>query len=346
MKSRRPLLIAGGLLALAVVAGLWWRSSHPPLRYTGFVEGEERVIRAEVAGRVTEVLFREGDTVPAGAVIARLDRAEIRARIATREREIAMLDADAARAQEQLELLRRTLPRDVETRNAEVRRVAASSELASLTWKRTARLERDGVASAQRLDDVRARRDESSNALAAAQSMLARARAEEGNIDVAQQALAVAQERRALAAAQLDELRVTEARHEIRAPDVATVLQTRFVWPGELAQPGTAIAALLDPEDKYVQIYVPASDVVRVVVGARVTIELDGAPERRFPGEVSFVADRATFTPEKIESRGDRLGQVYRAKVRILEGARELPAGAEGNVYPDRAPQLTARATP
>jgi hypothetical protein len=51
------------------------------------------------------------------------------------------------------------------------------------------------------------------------------------------------------------------------------------------------------------------------------------------PGEVSFVADQASFTPEKIETRADRLGQVYRAKVRILEGAEALQAGAEGNVY-------------
>jgi HlyD family secretion protein len=296
-----------------------------------------------MASRVVEVLFREGDAIPARAVIARLDTSEIRARIATKEREIAMLDADAARAEQQLELVRNTSPRDVEARRAEARRIEATSRLASRTFDRTAQLERDGVSSAQHLDDMRARRDESTNALVAAREMLERARAETRSVDVAQGALVVTRERRALAAAQLDELRVTEARHEIRGPDVATVLQTQFVWPGELAQPGSAIAAVLDPEDKYVQIYLPASDVTRIAMGTRVTIELDGAPGRRVPGEVSFIADRATFTPEKIESRGDRLGQVYRAKVRILEGARLLPAGAEGNVYPDDTPVVASR---
>jgi hypothetical protein len=51
------------------------------------------------------------------------------------------------------------------------------------------------------------------------------------------------------------------------------------------------------------------------------------------PGEVSFVADSANFTPEKIETRSDRLGQVYRAKVRILEGVERFQPGTEGNVY-------------
>ena len=51
------------------------------------------------------------------------------------------------------------------------------------------------------------------------------------------------------------------------------------------------------------------------------------------PGEVSFVADQATFTPEKIETRSDRLGQVYRAKVRILAEVERFQPGTEGNVY-------------
>jgi hypothetical protein len=52
------------------------------------------------------------------------------------------------------------------------------------------------------------------------------------------------------------------------------------------------------------------------------------------PGVISFIADEATFTPEKIETRSDRLGQVYRAKVRILEDVATFKPGTEGNVYP------------
>jgi hypothetical protein len=70
-----------------------------------------------------------------------------------------------------------------------------------------------------------------------------------------------------------------------------------------------------------------------MAVGRRVAIELDSRPGERVPGEVTFVADSATFTPEKIETRSDRMGQVYRAKVRILEGVERLQPGTEGNVY-------------
>ena len=49
---------------------------------------------------------------------------------------------------------------------------------------------------------------------------------------------------------------------------------------------------------------------------------------------MSFVADQANFTPEKIETRKDRLGQVYRVKVRILKEPERFRPGTEGNVYP------------
>jgi HlyD family secretion protein len=151
---------------------------------------------------------------------------------------------------------------------------------------------------------------------------------------------------RDLALAELAELEVTLGKYVIRAPAVATIVQTQYVWPGELAQPGTPILSVLDPADKYVQVYVPVVDVDLFPLGRRVEIELDSQPGHRVPGEVSFVADQATFTPEKIESRSDRLGQVYRAKVRILQDAERLQPGTEGNVYlvaPDGARERRPR---
>jgi HlyD family secretion protein len=145
--------------------------------------------------------------------------------------------------------------------------------------------------------------------------------------------LEMLRQRAALTEAQIAELEVTRAKYQIRSPGVPTVVQTQFVWPGELAQPGAAIVAVLDPEDKYVQVYLPVATMGKIRVGSRVELELDSTPGRRIPGEISFIADQANFTPEKIETRGDRVGQVYRAKVRVLQDAALLKPGTEGNVY-------------
>jgi len=204
---------------------------------------------------------------------------------------------------------------------------------------------KQGVTTVQRLDEAHSRRDQAESAVQRSRDLVGRAQAEERTIAVARQQLDVLRAQRDLARRQLDELRVLDAKYEIRAPAVGTVVQTQLIWPGELAQPGTAMLSVLDPRDKYVQIYVPVADAARVRVGSRVEIELDSEPGRRVPGEVSFVADQANFTPEKIETRSDRLGQVYRAKVRILEEVERFQPGTEGNVYLTRGAPATETAS-
>jgi HlyD family secretion protein len=331
--SRRRALPLVLLLTAAVIGVVWLRRGDGALHYTGFVEGEQRVLRAEVSGRVLEVGFGEGDAVPAGAIVARLDPSEIDARIASKQRELGVLEAQIRRQEEQVALTEATWTQDVAAQEATLRQAEADALLARRSYERTEKLRADGVTSPQRLDEARAARDATRSAVERARELLLRSRAQAGEIELARRQREVLGEQLALTRAQLDELAVLRARHDVRAPAADTVVQSQLLWPGELAQPGTPVLSVLDPRDKYVQIYVPVADVQRVRVGARVEIELDSAPGRRVPGEVSFVAGEANFTPEKIETRSDRLGQVYRAKVRILADVERFQPGTEGNVY-------------
>ncbi|HME72832.1 MAG TPA: HlyD family efflux transporter periplasmic adaptor subunit, partial [Myxococcota bacterium] len=292
---RRLILIT--VIAVAALVGLvaYLRSHHGEVHFTGFVEGEERILRSEVAARVLEVRFAEGDVVPPDAVVAQLDDAEIEARIHTKQQEIVTADADIARQEEQLAMVEQTWKQDLLVRQAEVRVATATADLAQRTLERKQMLLKSNVASQESLDEARSRHDETRSAVDRAHDMLARAQAEERQIAVAQRELEVLRQRRELAAAQLEELRVVAARYQIHAPQVGTVLQTQLIWPGELAQPGTPVASVLDPEDKYVQIYVPVADVSQLRVGQPVEIELDSELGTRTPGEVSFVADKANF---------------------------------------------------
>ena len=335
----RKLLLA--VLAVALAAGVgyaYWRRDHRPLFYTGVVEGEERVIRSEVTGRVLAVAFVEGDEVPADAVLARLDDRDIAAQIASKEQSLNVLAAQIGRQEQQVALVEQTWPQDVKARRAEENQAAAAAQLAEASYQRERTLISTGASTAQLVDEARSARDQAVSAQARAHDMVVRAEAESGTVEIAQHELEVLGQQRRLAEAQLNELRVTQAKYTIHAPPVPTRVETQFIWPGELAQPGTPLLALLDPRDQYVQIYVPVIDLARVRVGQRVAIELDSEPGRRTPGEISFLADRANFTPEKIETRDDRMGQVYRAKVKILADVERFRPGTEGNVYLDGAP--------
>ncbi|MCW5890799.1 MAG: HlyD family efflux transporter periplasmic adaptor subunit [bacterium] len=320
------------LLLAAVAAVAWLRRDGGPHRYTGFVEGEERVIRSEVTGRVLDVGFREGASLAAGAVLARLDDRDVAAREAAKRAEVDMLDAQIRRQGEQVTLVGETWVRQRDATAADVRQAEAAAALAERTYAREEELARTGASTRQLLDDQRSARDQSRSALQRAREMLGRAQAEEREIALARHQLDVLREQRAVTAAQLDELVVLRSKFTIHAPAVPTVAQTQLVWPGELAQPGTPVAAVLDPKDTYVQLYVPVADVAAFRLGRKVEVELDSRPGQRLAGEVSFVADQANFTPEKIETRDDRLGQVYRAKITLAD-AQGLQPGTEGDVY-------------
>jgi membrane fusion protein YbhG len=334
---QRKLLVIPLALLGAAAGGVWYlRTDHAPLHYTGFVEGEERIIRSEVSGRVLEVRFSEGASVPANEIIAVLDDRDIRTRVKTKQQELAVTEAEIRSQEERIQLVDSTWQRDVTARQAELHEAEATADLAERTYARDNVLVKSGVNSAQQLDDSRARRDQARSGLDRARAMLARVQAEERSIALARRELDTLREKREMTIAQLAELEVTASKCQIRAPATATVVQTQFIWPGELAQPGTAIVSVLDPTDKYVQIYVPVAEVSSLHIGQRVQFDLDSRPDHRIAGEISFIADKANFTPEKIETRSDRMGQVYRAKVRILEGVERLQPGTEGNVYVDR----------
>src|SRR5262249_2988355 len=134
MSKRLPILLA----VLAAIGGaVWWlRTEHGPVHYTGFVEGEERVSRSEVTGRVLEVPYREGSAVPAGAIVAKLDDRDIAARVAAKRAEVDSIDAQIRRQVEQITLTGSTWKRDRSAREADVREAAAAAERAERTFAR------------------------------------------------------------------------------------------------------------------------------------------------------------------------------------------------------------------
>ena len=330
MKRLLPVLVVAVLLAVVVV--LRHRDDDDG-RYTGFVEGEERVLRSEVSGRVVDVAFHEGDAVPAGAVVARLDDADIAARVDSARHQVDVLSRQIEQAVIEADLREASWQQDLRTREAEATQAGADMQLAERTASREEGLARSGATTRQMLDDTRNRLSAARSASERATNVLARTRAEEATIAAARARVEVLREQKALATSQLAELEVTRAKFEVRAPGTATLVQTQLLWPGELAQPGTPIVSVLDPRDKYVQVYVPVPDLALVHLGTKMEIELDSNPGKRWPGEVSFIADRANFTPEKIETRSDRVGQVYRVKVSIRDGVENFTPGSEADVY-------------
>jgi len=108
-----PILIIIGVI---VVATLVWETffASPTLpanivALSGRIEGDDSAVAPKTSGKILEVTVREGDTVTAGQVIARLDDSQVRAREDQARAGLADAQAKSQIAREQISVLQEQL---------------------------------------------------------------------------------------------------------------------------------------------------------------------------------------------------------------------------------------------
>jgi HlyD family secretion protein len=336
------LLIAGGGYAW------WYQHSHRPtqLSFTGFVEGEEKVIKSEISGRVMNVTFTDGTQIKQGDVLAEVDARDYRSQVAQQELNLGLLQAKIQQAETQLTWTRDTYPTQLAAAKANLAKASADSEFAQKEFTRRKELLQAEVLSQQGFDQAKTQLDVTRAAVAREQQTVANAEANLRQIQLAEEALNVQKHQLAVETERLNQMRIILEKYTIRSPCDCTV-QTRLIRAGEYVTPSVGVATLLDPLDKYVRIYIPVPDLGKVRVGDPVRLEPDATPGEFFPGEVSFIEDIAQFTPKNIEVKSDRITQVFATKVRILERIELLKPGMEGTVFLDRhGPATTVTSAP
>jgi HlyD family secretion protein len=86
---------------------------------------------------------------------------------------------------------------------------------------------------------------------------------------------------------------------------------------GEAVSPGAPVLTLLDPDDRWVRIYVREDQMGLVRLGLGAEIASDTYPDRVYAGEVVFIGSEAEFTPRNVQTAEERIKLVYPVKVRI-----------------------------
>jgi HlyD family secretion protein len=75
----------------------------------------------------------------------------------------------------------------------------------------------------------------------------------------------------------------------------------------------------MNPEDRWIRIYVPEYQVGRLAIGMGATITADAYDDRTYQGRVVFIADEAEFTPRNVQTTEERVKLVYRVKIQITD---------------------------
>ena len=104
------------------------------------------------------------------------------------------------------------------------------------------------------------------------------------------------------------------------------------VRPGDLIAPNTPIATLLEKDQIYVRIYIPETEYGRIHLGQKAEVRVDSFPNTVFDGVVEQINQQAEFLPRNVETRDERVHEVFGVKIRIDDPAGRILAGMAADV--------------
>ena len=332
----RPLVL---LILVAAAGYYWYRSSQPvPLVLTGIVTTNEVVVSPQIAGRIAQILVKEGDTVKKDQLLAVLDPGEL-------QQEQAFYTASAEGASSQVQESAAALrfqerqvgdqirQAEANLAAAESQRAAAEAELdnAHLSFNRAEEMSKQGVVAQEQLDQARTNYQVAQSKIAslekqidALRAAVALARTSADQVSIRRNQLEGNQKQQAAAAAQRAKAGVRLAYTELHAPidGIVDVVAARI---GEVVTPGQPVITLINPDDLWVRANVEETYIERVRIGDRLRVRLPSGEERE--GTVFYRGVEASFATQRDVSRTKRDIKTFEIRLRVDNSDRTLAVG-------------------
>lgn len=305
------LLAAGAALYVALARPPWlaqlWTDGKPgPLHFSGNIEAHESTLSFKtVQSRLVALPFNEGQWVRKGAVLAEVDGADYQQQLAIAQANVMLQQRQADAARQSLYTTGRTLLVD-----------QAELKQRQLDLQRAVELQQQGFTSTASVDQARTALQQAGAVLERDQSLQQVAAR---NLEVSRAGVHSSEETGALA-------RIVASYTTLTAPFDGVVL-TRQAELGEIVVPGTPVITLADLDHVWLRAYLNETDLGRVRLGQAVTVCTDSHPGKNYAGRVSFIADKAEFTPKSVETHAERVTLVYRVKIDIDNASHELVPG-------------------
>jgi len=117
----------------------------------------------------------------------------------------------------------------------------------------------------------------------------------------------------------------------IKNPINGTVL-TKFAYKGELTAAGEPLYKIADLDTIICRAYVGEPQLSQIKIGQKVTVLID-SPDGDFinhKGQITWIADKAEFTPKVIQTKDERTNLVYAIKIAVKnDGSLKIGMPAE-----------------
>lgn len=254
---------------------------------TGNFEADEIIISAEASGKIIQLNAEEGTELKSQSVIGLIDTTQLYLRKKQLEYSISAVNAKQPNATVQLA----SITEQIETAKREKKRVE--------------NLLKDDAATQKQLDDLNAQLDLLQRQYAATQSTLSITR-----YSLQSETLPLK--------AQLEQVQDQIHKSQIVNPINGTVLSL-YAKQNEVVNPGKALYKIADLNTIILRAYISGSQLSQIKLGQQVKVLVD-APEdsyKEYAGTISWVSDKAEFTPKTIQTKEERANLVYAVKINV-----------------------------
>jgi len=333
-KKAVVIVIVLAFITLTVLGDRYFNSSSDSNTYSGTIEGTEIPVQPELGGRIVELLVSEGQVIKSGDIIAKLEDSQAKISL-----DIAKIQQTQAQAKLN-DLLGGA--RAEEIRRLEYVVTQAKANLSAL--EPNLKFEEDNLVNNQKLYEtgtiskqaVDAQQNKLDTLKAQYESVQASVNAAEASLDQAQagytQPTIQAQKAAVdIAAQSIKTAELGLSKLTIKSPVSGQVLYQN-VESGQVVNPGTTLATILDPNDLWIKIYIPGAKLSQIKMGGTVSIVADAYSDKTFNGQIQYISNQAEFTPKNVQTKEERTTTVYAIKISITEGKDQLKAGMPADV--------------
>lgn len=291
------LLLTGFTITLLVSC----TNKHSDFDATGTFETDEVIVSSEMGGKILSFSIEEGNTIGKDSIIGLVDATNVSLQKEQAEATIESLGDKTANVGPQVKLLQDQL-------------AVQQSQLNNLLHERQRidNLIKADAATGKQLDDINAQVDVVKKQMSVTQQQI---NVQQSN--VATQNRSILSEGKPLSkrVAQLDD-QLKKA--SIVNPVNGTVI-TKYAQAGEITAPGKALYKIADLSVLTLRAYINGVQLSQVKLGQTVKVLIDDGKDsyKELPGTITWISDKAEFTPKTIQTKEERANLVYAMKIKV-----------------------------
>lgn len=268
---------------------------------TGTFEADEVIVSSEVAGKIVSLDIEEGQEIPQNKVVGNIDAENLVLQKEQVEASIKALREKTSDVSPQIKLL-------------QDQHKVQQSQLSNYLHerKRIENLLKLDAATGKQLDDINSQIDVLQRQMSVTRQQI---NVQKSNFST--QNRSVLSEGEPLGK-RADQINDQIERAKIKNPLSGTVI-TKYAEAGEITSPGKALYKIADLSTITLRAYISGSQLSEIKLGQKVTVRVDkGADDyKELTGTITWISDKAEFTPKTIQTKDERANLVYATKVKV-----------------------------